>query len=87
MCPGTFLGGDDFATVGIIGNVTLLKDALEKRFEISIECVSPSAAGIGGRKMVGGSNAPSRNTTNGEVLKEDAEARLFSRVVRCTDEG
>ena len=46
----TFLHGDDFAAVGTLENVNLLKGMLEKRFEIKTKCVTPAAAGVGGRK-------------------------------------
>ena len=60
---------------------------LEKRFEIKTECVSPAAAGVGGRRVAGSPSAPAPKTTNGEAMVEGGEARLLNRVVRCTSEG
>ena len=55
--------------------------------EKKIECVSPAAAGVGGRKVVGGLGAPAPQNTNGEALTEGGEARLLNRVARCASEG
>ena len=82
----TFLHGDDFATVGTKENVEWFKAVLENRFEIKTECVSPSAAGVGG--LTGGTpSGPSPKTTNGTRMQEGSEARLLNRVVRCTPDG
>ena len=83
----TFLHGDDFATVGTLENVAWLKGVLEKRSKIKTECVSPTAAGVGGRRVAGSPGAPAPKTTNGEALTEGSEARLLNRVVRCTGDG
>jgi len=73
--------------VGTLEQVNWIKGMLEKRFEIKTECVSPAAAGVGGRKATGSPGAPAPKTTNGEDIVEGAEARLLNRVVRCTSEG
>ena len=50
---GTFLHGDDFATMGTIENVTWLKAALENMFEIKTDAVGLTATGFGIRMMDG----------------------------------
>ena len=83
----TCLHGDAFATVGTRQGVTWFKDALEKRFEIKSECISPVAAGVGEQKGAGATEGPATTATNGEAMKEGSECRLLNRVVRCTTGG
>ena len=80
----TFLHGDDFATVGTRREVTWLKAALEKRFEIKTQCVGPSAKAVGKESPAGTSTRPAPTTTNGEAMQEGSEGRLLNRVLRCT---
>ncbi|MDA8583666.1 Ty1/Copia family ribonuclease HI [bacterium] len=82
----TFLNRDDFAAVGTNYKVQWLKDMLEKRSEINIECLSFAAAGLGGLRD-GAPSGPSPKTTNGSAMQEGSEARLLNRVVRCTLDG
>ena len=79
----TFLHGDDFATVGTRQEVTWLKAALEKRFEIKTQCVGPSAA-VEGWKLMGVPTSPAPTTINGEAMREGSEGPLLHRVLRCT---
>ena len=83
----TFLHGDDFATVGTRQEVTWLKAALEKRFEIKTQCVGPSATAVATESPAGTSTRPAPTTTNGEAMQEGSEGRLLNRVLRCTPSG
>ena len=82
----TFLHGDDFATVGTRDEVYWFRQALEKRFETKPSCVSPAAAGVGG-KGTGSPGAPAPTATNGEVMVNGSECRFLNRVIRCTPAG
>ena len=57
------------------------------RIEINTECVSPAAAGVVGRKVVGDRSVPPPKTTSGEALEEGADARRTNRVLMCTADG